>query len=158
MKILERKESVASVTRRSAPRTSMMKVGLEENDWKTESMLERTIPDTRQPSPIHPTSPLFWRARLSGFTAAVLCCLFWLLAPSSQAQSLHSDPLNLDPRVQDALGHFYNLDYDGALARFEAIQREHPQSPMAIGFVLTVAIFRELYHQDLLDTTYYAHD
>jgi tetratricopeptide (TPR) repeat protein len=29
---------------------------------------------------------------------------------------------------------------------------------MAMDYVLTVVIFRELYHQDLLDTTYYAHD
>jgi len=71
---------------------------------------------------------------------------------------LHTDPLNSDPRVQEALTHFYNLDYDGALGRFEAIEREHPDSAMAIDYVLTVLIFRELYHQDLLDTTYYAHD
>ena len=29
---------------------------------------------------------------------------------------------------------------------------------MAAAYVLMVTIFRELYHQDLLDTTYYAHD
>jgi len=48
--------------------------------------------------------------------------------------------------------------YAPSLARFEALLREHPQSAMAMDYVLTVAIFRELYHQDLLDTTYYAHD
>jgi hypothetical protein len=54
--------------------------------------------------------------------------------------------------------HFYNLDFDGALSRFEELQRLHPKSPMALDYILTVVIFRELYHQDLLDTTYYAHD
>ena len=29
---------------------------------------------------------------------------------------------------------------------------------MAWNYILVVTIFRELYHQDLLDTTYYAHD
>jgi hypothetical protein len=60
--------------------------------------------------------------------------------------------------VHDAQQHFYNLDYEGALTRFEAIERDHPQSAMAVDYVLTIVIFRELYNQDLLDTTYYAHD
>ena len=72
--------------------------------------------------------------------------------------TLHTDPLNTDPVVRDGLTHFYNLDYEGALSRFESVQRAHPDSPMAMDYILTVVIFRELYHQDLLDTTYYAHD
>ena len=74
------------------------------------------------------------------------------------AEELHTDPLNLDPMVRDGLQHFYNLDYDGSLQRFEAVLKAHPESPMAMDYILTVVIFRELYHQDLLDTTYYAHD
>ncbi len=70
----------------------------------------------------------------------------------------HTDPLNLDPLAKDGMQHFYNLDYEGALQRFEALERAHPDSPMAKDYILTVVIFRELYHQDLLDTTYYAHD
>ncbi len=70
----------------------------------------------------------------------------------------HTDPINLTPQVREAHEHFYNLDYDGALTRFEAIQKANPQSAIATGYVLMVLIFRELYHQDLLDTTYYAHD
>jgi tetratricopeptide (TPR) repeat protein len=70
----------------------------------------------------------------------------------------HTDPINLTPQVREAHEHFYVLDYDGALSRFEAIQKANPQSPIATGYVLMVLIFRELYHQDLLDTTYYAHD
>ena len=76
----------------------------------------------------------------------------------ASAQELHTDPLNLSPAVRDGLLHFYNLDYDGALERFEAVEKAHPDSPMAKDYILTVVIFRELYHQDLLDTTYYAHD
>jgi hypothetical protein len=85
-----------------------------------------------------------------------------LLASPSHGQSFnpdaHTDPINLTPQVREAHEHFYNLDYDGSLSRFEAIQHANPQSPIATGYVLMVLIFRELYHQDLLDTTYYAHD
>jgi hypothetical protein len=88
--------------------------------------------------------------------------LAFTLAASVHAQSYdpaaHTDPINLTPQVREAHEHFYNLDYDGALSRFEAIQRANPQNPMATGYVLMTLIFRELYHQDLLDTTYYAHD
>jgi hypothetical protein len=84
------------------------------------------------------------------------------LAASAYAQpydpAAHTDPINLTPQVREAHEHFYNLDYDGSLSRFEAIQQANPQNPMATDYVLMVLIFRELYHQDLLDTTYYAHD
>jgi tetratricopeptide (TPR) repeat protein len=70
----------------------------------------------------------------------------------------HTDPINLTSLVREARTHFYNLDYDGALARFETVLKANPQNPMAVDYVLTTVIFRELYHQDLLDTTYYAHD
>jgi hypothetical protein len=70
----------------------------------------------------------------------------------------HTDPINLTPQVREAHEHFYNLDYEGALTRFEAIQKANPQSAIATGYILMTLIFRELYRQDLLDTTYYAHD
>jgi hypothetical protein len=70
----------------------------------------------------------------------------------------HTDPLNFDPVVRDAYEHFYVLDFDGALSRSGAVLKAHPQEPMAYGYELMFTVFRELYHQDLLDTTYYAHD
>ncbi len=70
----------------------------------------------------------------------------------------HTDPINLTPLVREARTDFYNLNYDGALKRFETVLKANPQNPMAVDYVLTTIIFRELYHQDLLDTTYYAHD
>ena len=72
--------------------------------------------------------------------------------------SPHADPLDYDPVVRDGYNHFYNLDYDGALERFHAVIKAHPQDPIAYAYALQAIIFRELYHQDLLDTTYYAHD
>ena len=79
-------------------------------------------------------------------------------AMSQKPDALHTDPLNLDPLVREGYEHFYNLDYDGALARFDRVQQAHPDEAMAYNYLLMVTIFRELYHQDLLDTTYYAHD
>ncbi len=70
----------------------------------------------------------------------------------------HTDPLNLDPQVKQAWMEFYNLNYDAALKLDEQIAQQHPNDAMAWNYVLTTVIFRELYHQDLLDTTYYARD
>ena len=94
-------------------------------------------------------------------TISLLLLAFLLATPAfadSYNPAAHTDPINLTPEVREAHEHFYNLDYDGALTRFEAIQKNHPQSAIATGYVLQTLIFRELYHQDLLDTTYYAHD
>ena len=76
----------------------------------------------------------------------------------TSSQSAHADPLSFDPKVRDAYTHFYDLDYDGALLRFEQVIKTHAEEPIAYAYTLMVTIFRELYHQDLLDTTYYAHD
>ena len=78
--------------------------------------------------------------------------------PTAAHPNPHTDPVNADPLVRDALEHFYNLDYDGSISRFEQLTRAHPQEPLGYAYTLMVVIFRELYHQDLLDTTYYARD
>jgi tetratricopeptide (TPR) repeat protein len=85
------------------------------------------------------------------------------LGPTSAATAqspaaLHTDPLNLTPQVRQAMQAFYNLDFDAALKLDEQIAQQHPDDPMAWNYVLTTLVFRELYHQDLLDTTYYAHN
>ena len=94
-------------------------------------------------------------------TVVILAALFLVQGAVAQAaagSNPHADPLNFDPIVRDAYSHFYNLDYDGSLSRFEQVIKAHPQEPVAYAYALMVTIFRELYHQDLLDTTYYAHD
>ncbi len=77
---------------------------------------------------------------------------------NGRPEALHTDPLNLDPLVRQGFEHFYNLDYDGAQKIFTTVAQAHPDDPMGWNYVLLTTIFRELYHQDLLDTTYYAHD
>ena len=96
--------------------------------------------------------------RFLGAGVLSICLLARALAAPVPTSSSHADPLNFDPAVRDAYTHFYNLDYDGALTRMDAVIQAHPAEPMAYGYALMVTVFRELYHQDLLDTTYYAHD
>lgn len=90
-----------------------------------------------------------------------MCLGLWTALASAAGPSpasLHTDPLNLDPVVKQGFEHFYNLDYDGALKVFNGVSAMHAAEPMAWNYVLLTVMFRELYHQDLLDTTYYAHD
>ena len=71
---------------------------------------------------------------------------------------LHTNPLNLDPIVRDALDRFYLLDYPEAVARFQHFHELHPGDPQATALLLYAVVFQELYRQDLLDTTFYAND
>lgn len=94
--------------------------------------------------------------KYSTIRTVVRAGLLMVVAAVGRAQSTY--PLNLDPVVREGFQRFYNLDYDGAMQRFEAVQKNHPNDPMANAYVLMDTIFRELYRQDLLDTTYYAHE
>ncbi|AXC14423.1 hypothetical protein ACPOL_5169 [Acidisarcina polymorpha] len=93
---------------------------------------------------------------------ALPVALLLALATSSSAYTVdlavHTDPLNYDREVREAYQHFYNLDYDGALTRFEQVRAAHPADPIAAAYVLNCVLFRELYRLDLLDTTFYAND
>jgi hypothetical protein len=81
-----------------------------------------------------------------------------LAVGNASPQATHTNPLNLDPLVRQAYERFYDMDFDGAIKIFNQVAQQHPQDPMAWDYILTATIFHELYHQDLLDTTYYAHD
>jgi tetratricopeptide (TPR) repeat protein len=89
-----------------------------------------------------------------------LVCGVALLGVASLAWAAHVDtnPMNYDPQVRDAYEHFYNLDYTGAVERFERFHAEHPTDPQATAYLLEAVIFQELYREDLLDTTFYAND
>ena len=88
-------------------------------------------------------------------TCLVLCSSCVASAASSP---VHTDPLNYDPLVRDAYEHFYNLDYEGAMSRFEQVRSAHPNDPITTAYLLNCLLFRELYRLDLLDTTFYAND
>jgi tetratricopeptide (TPR) repeat protein len=74
------------------------------------------------------------------------------------ASTVHTNPLNHDPLVREAYEHFYNLDYPGAVERFERFHEMHTGDPQATAMLLDAEIFQELYRLDLLDTTFYAND
>jgi tetratricopeptide (TPR) repeat protein len=66
--------------------------------------------------------------------------------------------MSRDPLVREAYEHFYNLDYPGAVERFERFHTAHPGDPLPTTFLLEAEVFQELYRLDLLDTTFYAND
>jgi hypothetical protein len=74
------------------------------------------------------------------------------------ASEVHTNPLNRDPLVEEAYQHFYNLDYAGAVERFERFHAAHPGDPQGTVLLLDAVLFQELYRLDLLDTTFYAND
>jgi tetratricopeptide (TPR) repeat protein len=80
-----------------------------------------------------------------------------LLLPVRAAE-VHTYWLNRSPEVREAYQHFYDLDYPGAVARFERIRLAHPKDPVADCYLLNAVVFQELFRQDLLDTTFYAND
>jgi tetratricopeptide (TPR) repeat protein len=80
------------------------------------------------------------------------------LASTAWAGEIHSNPLNRDPLVKDAYVHFYDLDYPGAVERFERFHATHQGDPQATAMLLEATVFQELYREDLLDTTFYAND
>ncbi len=87
----------------------------------------------------------------------LLC--FLLFACSLQAQApVHTNPLNLDPLVKEAMARFYEQDYEGTVERLDRLHTDHPGNAQATALLLHAVIFRELYRQDLLDTTFYAND
>jgi hypothetical protein len=97
----------------------------------------------------------------AGNLRLLLClpALALLLATPTRAQTpLHTDPINLDPLTRQAMERFYILDFDGSLRLDEQLNQRFPNDPMSWNYTLTTLVFRELYHQDLLDTTYYARD
>jgi tetratricopeptide (TPR) repeat protein len=99
--------------------------------------------------------------RLGAFARVLFFCLVTGLVPvvaHAAGETVDTDPLNRTPEVRDAFQHFYSMDYDNAMERFERIHREHPSDPMATDYLLNATLFRELNRLDLLDTTFYAND
>ncbi|MFP5275739.1 MAG: tetratricopeptide repeat protein [Acidobacteriota bacterium] len=91
-------------------------------------------------------------------TFAGMLAIVWILAAGSAWAKVDTNPMNYDPQVREAYEHFYNLDYAGAVDRFEKFHEEHPGDPQATAYLLNAVVFQELYRQDLLDTTFYATD
>lgn len=91
------------------------------------------------------------RAAGVGVVLAIAACLSW-------AAPVQTNALNHDPLVREAFEHFYNLDYAGAVQRFERFHEMHPGDPQPTALLLDAVVFQALYRLDLLDTTFYAND
>lgn len=63
-----------------------------------------------------------------------------------------------DPKNISAFDHFYNLEYDQAVADFGEVLQRHPDDPFAVNHYMAAVLYRELYKLDLLNTGEYAHD
>ncbi len=94
------------------------------------------------------------------FQTSIVAWVIILLgtAGTGWCAAVRTNSLNYDPLVRAAYDRFYNLDYEGAVERFERVYAEHPGDPQATALLLNAVIFQELYRQDLLDTTFYATD
>jgi len=93
--------------------------------------------------------------RICGMALVAVAGLSGLIAAYAE---VHTNPLNRDPLVREAYQHFYNLDYPGAVERFERFHAAHTGDPQATALLLNAELFQELYRLDLLDTTFYAND
>jgi hypothetical protein len=80
------------------------------------------------------------------------------MSGSAWAAAVDTNPMNYDPQVRAAFKDFYNLDYSGAVELFGRYHAAHPGDPQATAYLLNALIFQELFHEDLLDTTFYAND
>lgn len=97
-------------------------------------------------------------AGMRGFVLGMVLVTAATAASAAQAPMVNTNPMNYDPQVREAYQHFYNLDYPGAVERFERFHQEHPGDPQATAYLLNAVVFQELYNLDLLDTTFYAND
>jgi len=93
----------------------------------------------------------------------VLACAVLLSAqansasPQSGGSPTYSYRPN-DPLNAAAFDHFYNLDYDRAIAEFEQVARRHPGDFFAVNHLLTAVLFRELDRVGALNSGDYAND
>ena len=63
-----------------------------------------------------------------------------------------------DPMVAIAFDHFYNMDYDRAIAEFEKVMYRHPNDPGALNHLLSTVLLRELYRMGAMNSGEYAND
>jgi hypothetical protein len=96
--------------------------------------------------------------RISNWRMTACAWVLTAISLSAWGAGVDTNRLNRDPLVADAYKHFYDLDFPGAVDRFERFHTLHPGDPQATAFLLNAEIFEELYRLDLLDTTFYAND
>jgi tetratricopeptide (TPR) repeat protein len=106
------------------------------------------------------------RARVSLPRAWLHLVILGGLLALGQAQTGSSPPsdpsasvsLKHDPQVAVAFDHFYNMDYDHAIAEFVKVLDRHPNDPAAVNHLLSAVLLRELYLMGAMNSGEYAND
>ena len=105
--------------------------------------------------------------RVLAFRRWLLPAIFCVLVSHAAAQTSSTDPKDTlsasvstdhDPLVATAFDHFYNMDYDPAIAEFEKVLQRHPNDPAAVNHLLSTVLLRELYAMGAMNSGEYAND
>jgi tetratricopeptide (TPR) repeat protein len=112
------------------------------------------------PSPIF-TRNLIVRSWLA--MPAIFCLLLGHGVAQTTAPNLTNPPTastasDHDPLVATAFDHFYNMDYDRAIAEFEKVLERYPNDPSAVNHLLSTVLLCELYRMGAMNSGEYAND
>jgi tetratricopeptide (TPR) repeat protein len=93
----------------------------------------------------------------------LLLILFLLFASSIVVAQIEAAPETIHSAPHDALtdagfDHFYNMEYDKALAEFEKGVEKHPNDCFALNHLLTAVLMRNLYETGDMNTGDYSND
>jgi tetratricopeptide (TPR) repeat protein len=77
---------------------------------------------------------------------------------AQQSSSIHEVHGPLDPQVELAFNHFYNMEYDRAIPEFEQLLEKHPNDPFSVNHLLTAILMRDLYETGGMNTGDYSND
>jgi len=99
-------------------------------------------------------------AKLVLGSTLLVCFLGGAVGPpataADSARKITDSPAEADPLTRTGFEHFYNLEYDAAVADFEKAAKAHPDDPFAVNHLLNAVLFRELYRVGALDTSLYS--
>jgi tetratricopeptide (TPR) repeat protein len=112
-------------------------------------------------------SRLMFKGNLAVRCSLAIPAIFFLLLGHATPQTTAAAPADpttvstsslSDPLVAIAYDHFYNMDYDRAIAEFEKVLERYPKDPAAINHLLSTVLLRELYRMGAMNSGEYAND
>lgn len=83
------------------------------------------------------------KALISSLVVAVVCAV---LPPAASAAQLQGGAV-----AERGFAHFYNLEYDAAIAEFEKLVASEPENPFFYNYLALVLLYRELYRGGVLE-------
>jgi tetratricopeptide (TPR) repeat protein len=78
-------------------------------------------------------------------------CLAFLLLPALKCTASRAFPIE-DPLKNPGFVHFYNLEYDQALADFEQQEKSHPGDPAVYNDIAQTVLFKEMFRDGALES------